>query len=374
MSTQIAEPAGDRVDTGADSTPDHRERPDGLIGSRTIGASGRRDGPALLFVWRYVLLGNITAVAGAGAAQVYLLATPNGPHRLLLEFLLTISIVLNIAVALTCRPLIRSHWEAAFFYSWTAATLLVITAAAQLDGGLTSPLFWLLILPILWASINFPTQATAVAALAAMVAVAGLMALDHQWDGRAWFQLLFVLTFDVMAVAAAANRRAYEVAEAGLADRVTHDGLTGCLTNVAFYEHLSTEEARAQRTCRPFSLIIADADAFKELNDTQGHLVGDGALQVIARAIMSETRAADTVGRIGGDEFAILLPETPAEEARRVAERIRAAVLREQPPTTLSLGVATWSVGNEDSLAVVRRADRVMYGAKRRGGDRIAAR
>ena len=159
-----------------------------------------------------------------------------------------------------------------------------------------------------------------------------------------------------------------------MANKATHDGLTGCLTNVAFYDRLHAEEARSQRTCRPFSLIMADADGFKRLNDTQGHLVGDRTLQVFARAIMSQTRATDAVGRLGGDEFAVLLPETPADEAKRVAERIRAAVEREQPPTTLSLGVATWSAGDESAIAVARRADRAMYGAKRRGGDRIALR
>ena len=127
----------------------------GLTGSRTIGATGRRDGPALLFVWRYVLLGNATAVAGTAAAMVYLLTTPRRPNRLLLELVLA-PIVLDIAVALTCRTLIGTRSKAPFFCSWTIATLLVITVAAELDGGLSSPLSWLLILPVVWASINFP--------------------------------------------------------------------------------------------------------------------------------------------------------------------------------------------------------------------------
>ncbi|WP_353117065.1 diguanylate cyclase [Nitratidesulfovibrio sp.] len=134
------------------------------------------------------------------------------------------------------------------------------------------------------------------------------------------------------------------------------------------------EVERAQRYRRPFSIAILDIDHFKRVNDEHGHLAGDRTLQVFASVVRDSVRAADTVGRWGGEEFLVLCPETTAEEAEQLAERLRGA-LRATPFEagrihTLSAGVAAFREGDSvDTL--LHRADIALYRAKNGGRDRV---
>ena len=149
---------------------------------------------------------------------------------------------------------------------------------------------------------------------------------------------------------------------------------TDSLTQVASRERLeqraSLEIVRADFEQRPFTLMVFDIDHFKQINDQLGHQVGDQALQQMARLAQAHLRPADLLGRFGGDEFVVLLPNTAASAALQIAERIITQVgeirLADLQPLSASFGVAQWQIG-EDYTALFRRADRALYEAKRAG-------
>jgi diguanylate cyclase (GGDEF)-like protein len=156
------------------------------------------------------------------------------------------------------------------------------------------------------------------------------------------------------------------------------DSLTGALNRNALGERAAIEFARAQRERTPTSVIEVDVDRFKQLNDNFGHPVGDEVLQRVARALAEGTRETDVVARVGGDEFAVLLPQTPAQEARHVAERLRVAAESDLEaggtPVGLSVGVAT--TDGPPALTFEQlwaAADAAMYDAKRSGGGEVRA-
>jgi len=155
------------------------------------------------------------------------------------------------------------------------------------------------------------------------------------------------------------------------------DDLTGVLNRRKFYEIAESEFSRYQRYKHPFSLILMDLDYFKKINDRYGHLAGDEVLIKFAQGVDGMKRINDVFARWGGEEFVLLLPETPAREAYIFAQRIREEVsMRDFPVTgetvriTTSMGIAQ---ANEDASldGLVKRADDALYKAKEGGRDRI---
>ena len=145
------------------------------------------------------------------------------------------------------------------------------------------------------------------------------------------------------------------------------DPLTGLLNRRAFEERVERELARTRRSDEPFSLLLMDVDRFKELNDRFGHAAGDDALTTLAGTLGGAVRGADTVARIGGDEFAVLLPGTDAEGAREAADRL---VARASIP--ISIGAATYGLDGHTSDDLGRAADTALYADKRDGEPRPA--
>ena len=150
-----------------------------------------------------------------------------------------------------------------------------------------------------------------------------------------------------------------------------HDPLTRLYNRHAFGLRLEMEMTRSDRYGRPFTLVVLDVDGFKLVNDRHGHLAGDAALERLGLVLRAGLRAADTAYRIGGDEFALLLPETSAGEARAVIERIAhdldAAGERSGTPLRASFGVIVAETGLGDAEQLLRGADAAMYEAKRSG-------
>jgi diguanylate cyclase (GGDEF)-like protein len=161
-----------------------------------------------------------------------------------------------------------------------------------------------------------------------------------------------------------------------LRDLAERDPLTRLLNRRTFFERLDCELARSRDGERPLALMFCDLDGFKRLNDTQGHLAGDLALQQFAETLAGAASPAECF-RIGGDEFALILPGASVEEALRVLDRARLAIgaLRFGPATLrASFGVAMVDDGSCDAAHVLRAADDAMYAAKRAGdGYRLAA-
>lgn len=161
------------------------------------------------------------------------------------------------------------------------------------------------------------------------------------------------------------------------------DPLTGIDNHGAIVETLERVRALAHRECKPMALMVADIDRFKEINDTWGHLVGDEVLREVTRRLQGVARSSDAVGRLGGDEFLIVMYPCDLTEAEATAERFRSAVSGTPidfsedgggvHAVTLSAGVHSGVVADgEQARHLLRNADVALYEAKRLGRDRIA--
>ncbi len=158
------------------------------------------------------------------------------------------------------------------------------------------------------------------------------------------------------------------------------DPKTGLFNARHFAAALTEELGRSQRFDRPMSLIMADLDLLREINNTYGHLAGDAVLKGIAEVFRSELRHYDVPARFGGEEFSILLPETSAEKALEIAERIRRAVAEKEYDVetssepiraTVSIGVAAYPRDAEDPNGLIHQADLAVYRAKLQGRNRV---
>jgi diguanylate cyclase (GGDEF)-like protein len=153
------------------------------------------------------------------------------------------------------------------------------------------------------------------------------------------------------------------------------DALTGVYNRRYFDLFLSNEVDRSRRFERHLGIMILDIDYFKEYNDSFGHQAGDKALQFIAQCLQQERRSADVVARIGGEEFALILPETEVDGALKVAEKIRVAIATAynlKRPITISIGISIVDGTDIEAEAIIQHADSALYEAKRGGRDRIS--
>ena len=164
---------------------------------------------------------------------------------------------------------------------------------------------------------------------------------------------------------------------AALAAQAATDALTGVGNHRTFHQRLGADLARARRYGSPVSVAVIDVDHFKQVNDTRGHEAGDELLKQVARCLSDAARAEDTLARIGGDEFAWILPETTADEALAAVERARRTISRcTEPPggapaVTISAGVCD-SRASADPTELVRLADRALYVSKAQGRNRVS--
>lgn len=205
----------------------------------------------------------------------------------------------------------------------------------------------------------------------------GLLVVGRKADGGEYapaeLDLLHLLSFQLALLLESAE----------LLEVATYEGLTGALRRRTILCLLEREVERLHRYGRPLAVLMLDLDAFKEVNDGHGHLVGDAVLRSVARALAERLRSTDLLGRYGGDELLVILPETGDEAARRVAEELRRTVARTRVPgadgepvrITASIG-GTVAEGAEGSPVAGGRdlltaADAALYQAKREGRDRV---
>lgn len=170
---------------------------------------------------------------------------------------------------------------------------------------------------------------------------------------------------------------AYERSATSLREAAMRDPLTGLYNRRAFEEHI--RRYLAGREPEPFSLVLFDIDHFKSINDRYGHLAGDAALRACARICAASLRRSDTVARIGGEEFAALLPRTGPDEAYEIADRVRQAVAGStiacgegSVKVTVSAGLCHGVIGDCSFDKLMREADEHLYQAKTDGRDRVA--
>jgi diguanylate cyclase (GGDEF)-like protein len=157
------------------------------------------------------------------------------------------------------------------------------------------------------------------------------------------------------------------------------DALTGCFNRRALFERMGREMDRAKRYRHALTVILVDLDEFKHVNDDHGHMAGDRVLSTVAESLRREARAVDIVGRYGGDEFVLVLPETPMEGAIVFAERLRQRIhavdfAEGGEPWYVSASIGVASYPTEDvatSEDLIARADQAMYRAKHEGRNQV---
>ena len=168
--------------------------------------------------------------------------------------------------------------------------------------------------------------------------------------------------------------------EGHLKHQATTDSMTGLMNRRAFIDEFDKELNRARRTMSPLSCLILDIDHFKQVNDSYGHHIGDLVIKSVAENMKEHTRTMDYIGRIGGEEFAILMPETHLDDAYQIADRLRDFVSkyemcfdRQTIHITVSIGITDLRDKNETIESILQRADAALYNAKREGRNRVCS-
>jgi len=159
----------------------------------------------------------------------------------------------------------------------------------------------------------------------------------------------------------------------------TTDALTGALNRRRFMERGAEEFTRSRRYDRPLSVVMLDIDHFKRVNDTHGHATGDEAIRMTVRCCKSSLRGCDIIGRLGGEEFAVVMPETPPVNAFTAAQRVRELIAATAMPLeaggelrlTVSIGLSWMAAADRDIEQLLARADAGLYRAKNGGRNRV---
>jgi diguanylate cyclase (GGDEF)-like protein/putative nucleotidyltransferase with HDIG domain len=233
-------------------------------------------------------------------------------------------------------------------------------------------------LPYLWVAFFAFYFFSLPAALVHLGVVAGAFAVELSAQDlgftpvAGWLATVGTLLLAGLAVAAIRDRLAALIES--LTNAARRDPLTELLNRRGFAEVFDVEIERARRTDSPLSLIVADLDRFKELNDSHGHPAGDEALKRVGQAIDTAKRSFDSAARVGGEEFALLAPNSDEHGAYMLAERIRGDIERAfaggPGSFTASFGIATFPLHGQSSEALLRAADQALYAAKRLGRNR----
>jgi diguanylate cyclase (GGDEF)-like protein/putative nucleotidyltransferase with HDIG domain len=224
------------------------------------------------------------------------------------------------------------------------------------------------------AAYFFPRRHAALHLTGIMISYAVVLAIVPGADrGQRWLLLVGVVL--VIALMVTVLRERVDRLIARLADAARTDALTGLLNRRGFQELMEVEIERALRSARPLAILVGDLDHFKHLNDRHGHAAGDVALRRFAEIASRASRRIDAVARIGGEEFALLLPDTEQHAAYLMAERLRRAAKEKTSHAgpdlpTVSFGVAAFPAHAPDAEALMHAADQALYAAKAMGRDR----
>ncbi len=314
--------------------------------------------------------------AAAAALALISLELPQAGDQRAFEVATPFAIASAVATALVIALLLGAsrvlHLWAFQLILFSKTTL--ISAAIYFSGGITSTYVMFYVLVALYACYFFSRTWAGI-----HIAFAGLAygtVILASGAGDAPFAR-WLTTIGTLMVAGSLIRMLKERVErliSRLQDAARTDVLTGLLNRRGFQELFDNELERSRRNGRPVSIIVGDIDGFKGLNDRYGHKAGDRALEKVSAVLMSAKRQIDIAARIGGEEFAIIVPETDDHSAYILAERLRRSVAQAfadgDPEVTISFGIASFPKIGATTEALLHAGDQALYAAKELGRDR----
>jgi diguanylate cyclase (GGDEF)-like protein len=317
-------------------------------------------------------IGSVMLFGGA-AASVVAITLPHSPDANEGGYLLMAAVLATLAALMPLAPArARSFIPGFTVFIGIAASAIAVCLNGEANGG--APLLneMYLLWPILYVGYFVRVRWTVAALVwcaAAYISALAYLGLPLEATITRAVVVLSVLGGTAAVMRALRNHVDRLVSRLHALART--DALTGLLNRRAFDERLQQELDRAARTKTPFALLLGDIDHFKALNDRHGHAAGDAALEGVGSVFAERSRTMDTAARVGGEEFALLLPGTTLAGGLQVAERLRAA-LRERD-LTMSFGVVEGPAHGSTADDLLRTADRALYAAKASGRDRTVA-
>jgi diguanylate cyclase (GGDEF)-like protein/putative nucleotidyltransferase with HDIG domain len=293
------------------------------------------------------------------AGGIYVAVFPDLAYRSLMGAMFAAGLAGGLVVAtLPWERIIRSRWREPAFLAWSILDLGLIATMVALDGKAQSPLALLFFIPVVFAGMSYPRPS--VVALSVLT-LGAYLAVGLSTGSEAAYVLMFEVALSCTALMSLWQARNHERRSEQLATVSRTDPLTGCLNRRGFSERGRTELDHATRTGKPCSLILLDLDAFKEVNDMQGHGAGDALLCRVVTELETVLRPMDAIGRLGGDEFALLLPDSGRAGGDAATQRVRDVLA---PVAPASVGFATYPVDGTDLDALLRIADAQLYESK----------
>jgi diguanylate cyclase (GGDEF)-like protein/putative nucleotidyltransferase with HDIG domain len=282
------------------------------------------------------------------------------PHREVDLILWAVACAGGVLIwGLPTERIIDSRLRNAFFLSWSGFDVGLIAAISLIDGGARSPFILLLFLTLAFAALFYPRHLVVLIGALNVLACLAVGYLDGDTDHAYLF--FFAACLGGTALMCAWQAANHDRQREGLMRASRSDPLTGSLNRRGFGERLDGELDRAERSGRPFALVLLDLDCFKNVNDEHGHAAGDELLIWVARTLEGAVRPMDSVGRLGGDEFAVLLSGAGSAELAEMRERIRAAVGERAPA---SVGGACFPADGADADEMLSSADAELYAGK----------
>ncbi len=314
----------------------------------------------------------LAALYAAGATLAGLtIALPHSSRESVPGLLAIVLDAYLIAGLLQLRARRLRPWVLRAALAWGAT---LITGVAYFSGEAPSPLVFFYLWIFLYASYFFTRRQAAAQILYAGLAYAVLLAARPPEGGIPAWWLVGMGTLLIAAGVIMTMRARAESLIARLYDAARTDPLTRLSNRRGFRETLDLELQRARRSESALTVLVGDLDHFKEVNDRSGHEIGDRVLQRAGRVLAVCKRQIDSAARVGGEEFALILPGTGEDGAFVLAERLRCALRDElagdSVPVTISFGLATFPTHGETAASLLRAADEALYAAKDSGRNR----
>jgi diguanylate cyclase (GGDEF)-like protein len=276
------------------------------------------------------------------------------------------------SLMLVLRPLSWGFLQVAVVWG-----IALVTAAVELSGELHGAYAFYYLWAAIFVAYFFTRRAVAAHLLLIALAYGGVILSEGGVNGWGIGWTLTIGSLTIVAVLVSLLKERVDRLLLQLSEAADTDVLTGLLNRRGFNRCLHEELQRAGRSGRPLALVVGDLDRFKAVNDAFGHPAGDEALRRVGALLEATKRESDTVARIGGEEFGLVLPYTGREGARTMAERIRATVRSEfadqRVELTASFGIAVFPEDGDSQDLLMRAADAALYEAKGLGRDRIAS-